>query len=146
MKRAGRIYRRAATSQARTPSGPPLRRTKLRPISTKATQVKRLDALCRELTFKRDGNLCQHCGRGSHIQWCHIRSRRYHTTRWRLQNVLTLCAGCHLWGHHNPHEFIAWFNEKYPDRANLLKLWSRGGKVDMAGTRLWLEQELAKCG
>lgn len=102
---------------------------------------RRLDALCREVVMLRDNGTCKHCGARQNLQWAHVKSRRYLSTRWRLENSLILCAGDHLFFHHNPLEFARWFNEVYPDRANLLKLSSRGGKVDAHGTWLWLMAE-----
>ena len=100
---------------------------------------KRLDALCREVVMLRD-RCCQWCGKRDGLQWAHISSRRYLSTRWSLNNSLMLCGGCHLLWHHKPLEAAAWFNEKFPERALSLRV-TGAGKVDPHGTYLWLLQE-----
>lgn len=110
-----------------------------------ADSKKLLDVLCRQVVFARDHYACVKCGRGQGLSWCHVKSRRYLSTRWRLENSLSLCQGDHLWAHHNPLEFAEWFNNRWPDRARMLRFRpARGNKVDMGMTRIYLEQELAK--
>jgi len=112
-------------------------------VSGHAAHKKRLDSLARQVVFARDGYECVRCGKKDTLQWCHVRSRRYVTTRWCSWNALTMNAGCHLWSHHNPIEFAAWWSEKYPDRANLLQLsrsWRKAG--DMGAIELGLQAEL----
>ena len=108
--------------------------------------VKVLDTLCRTLVFKRDGNRCRRCDKTSHLQWAHIYSRRYHSVRWEPTNSLVLCAGCHMWGHHNPTEFSDWIAfELGPERLAELNLWRHTRtKQDLQGLRLWLTAEIAK--
>lgn len=100
---------------------------------------KRLDKLCREVVMLRDRS-CQWCGKTRNLQWCHVNSRRYLSTRWSMNNTLALCAGCHLRGHHRPLEFVDWFKEKFPDRWMIMRAAGQG-KVDPHGTFLWLMQE-----
>lgn len=101
-----------------------------------------LDALCREVTFLRDGHRCVRCGSPARIQWCHVRSRRYLSTRWSLENVMSLCAGCHLWWHHEPMLSSAWFREQWPDRADYLAMVAATSRrPDYAAVRLFLEAE-----
>jgi hypothetical protein len=50
-----------------------------------------------------------------------------------------------LKGHLHPLEFARWFEEKFPERAERLRLLRQTKrKVDKVGLRLWLEQEIAK--
>ena len=101
-------------------------------MKTKVTD-KQLDDACRDACFKRDGYACVMCGKKckeswtkpdggtayAGIQWSHVRSRRYKTTRWDMHNVKTLCAGCHKFKwHDSPAGFdpLAWFREKWPGR------------------------------
>ena len=104
-----------------------------------------LDKLCREVVFARDDG-CQWCGRlDRQMQWAHVRSRRYLSTRWDTRNSLKLCGGCHLLWHHQPLEAIDWFNFKFPARAKALRLHNSGThKVDKTLIKLALEQELNK--
>jgi len=105
---------------------------------------KDLDALCRQVVFARD-KICQHCGKTSNLQWAHIRSRRYLSTRWHLCNSLCLCAGCHLWWHHEPLEATEWFRTKFRERAQVLRV-IEPRKADAILTRLYLEQQLVEFG
>ena len=109
-----------------------------------AHQKKALDALCRQIVFKRDPK-CQRCGKVENGQWCHVSSRRYIALRWRLENSLRLCAGCHLWWHHRPLEAVTWFKATFPQRAHKIELLSSvPQKVDLELERLYLEAEAAK--
>ena len=108
-----------------------------------ADAKKELDVLARQVVFARDGKQCQRCGAWNGLQWAHIRSRRYLSTRWRLENSILLCSGCHLFWHANPLAAVEWFRDKFPERANLLRLAGRN-KVDPILTRLYLEAELRK--
>jgi 5-methylcytosine-specific restriction endonuclease McrA len=101
---------------------------------------KRLDALARQLTFERDRNKCVRCGKRAGLQWCHVRSRRYLSTRWRGENLMTLCSGCHLWWHHEPIEAVMWWRTLYPKRAEVLRVLAHTTtKTDYAALLLRLE-------
>jgi hypothetical protein len=107
---------------------------------------KALDSLCRQVVLVRDKK-CAWCGKSSGLQWAHVRSRRHLSTRWDTRNSLMLDAGCHLRWHHSPLVAVAWFNEKYPERAKALRLFDQGvlkGKLDRELIRLVLESELKR--
>lgn len=125
----------------------PLRRSaRLRPRSKQAIKDKELDALCRRLVVElRDNNTCQRCGANERIQWAHIHTRRVKSLRWRAENSLALCAGCHLHWHHHPLEAVQEFCAKFPTRASLLHMVrSVPQKINRDAIKLWLEQEIAK--
>jgi len=67
-------------------------------------EIKRLDDLAREIIRGRD-RVCQWCGKDRNLQVCHFTSRSNFHTRWALENLILLCAGCHFWAHKNPMEF-----------------------------------------
>lgn len=115
--------------------------------SPRRAQVARMDALCRRIVMDRDGHRCQKCGSPDRVQWCHVRSRRYHSTRWSPENSLALCSGCHLWMHGNPTAFTNWFQPEYPDRAQYLALAAATvHKVDLNLIEVSLKQEAKKRG
>lgn len=119
--------------------------SRLRRVGLGRNWKQELDKLCRAAVFARDGHKCVMTGQTATIQWCHVKSRRYLSTRWRLENCLTLSAGKHLWAHHNPLEFANWFNAKYPERALAIEMASSNSqKFDREATRLYLEQELRR--
>ena len=58
---------------------------------------------------ERDG-VCRACGSTYALQCAHIVSRRYHVTRWRLNNAVTLCLPCHKRFTEWPLEWEVWVN------------------------------------
>jgi hypothetical protein len=87
---------------------------------------------------------CEHCGRSKAQGWqvhgSHIYSEGcYKSMSAEVDNILCLCATCHTGGffggstkpswHEDPIYFTNWFNEKYPERAERLKLMARETKV-----------------
>ena len=82
--------------------------------------IKELDALARQKCFERDGFKCVRCGTAKHLQWAHVVSRRHLHLRWAEGNHMTLCAGCHLWWHHEPLLAVKWFIEMWPARYDEL--------------------------
>lgn len=115
----------------------PLRRKRKDPM------VKLLDSLCRQVVFARDGYKCAFSGETRNLQWAHIRSRRYISTRWSPENSLCLSAGSHLFAHHNPLIFSEWFERHYPERAQYLRLASKTShRVDKKLIELSLRQTL----
>lgn len=122
-----------------------IRRTPLKRVPMKRRALKKwkleLDQLCRTVTFARDGHACCRCGVRDPLHWCHVNTRAVLSLRWNLDNVLALCAGCHLWNHHHPTAFSEWWTEKYPERAQRLALWRPGGRVEPELIRLWLLQQ-----
>lgn len=124
----------------------PFRRTRMR-RTRKDPMVKLLDSLCRQVVFARDGNACVMTGETQNLQWCHVRSRRYQSTRWDPRNSLCLTAGRHLWAHHNPLQFMDWFQRMYPMRAKYLRLAaSQVHKIDRKLIELSLRQTLKEMG
>ena len=94
--------------------------------------IKQLDDLARQACFERDGHVCVRCGKGN-VQWCHILSRRHKCTRWELDNVLSMDAGCHRFWHSYPTLSGESFRRNWPDRhERITALYNKGGKVDLA--------------
>jgi hypothetical protein len=59
------------------------------------------------------------CGGG--LQDAHIVGRANHTLRWDIVNHLSLCYRHHIFfAHHDPVEFLLWFQKKYPARWNYI--------------------------
>jgi hypothetical protein len=87
---------------------------------------------------------CERCGIRDNLQCCHVMSRRHQQTRWDLDNAMCLCAGCHLWWHHNPIEAGRWYDEKYGvDSYNLIKEKSQKiAKIDYAQKLVGLTKKL----
>jgi len=88
--------------------------------------IKQLDNLSKDVVRKRDGNICQHCGKfveGSNRHVSHvIPVSAGHKLRWEPLNMKVLCYRCHLsWWHKNPMRAYEWFSIKFPDRWEYLK-------------------------
>jgi 5-methylcytosine-specific restriction endonuclease McrA len=57
----------------------------------------------------RAKGFCERCGKTDNLQCAHIYSRKNKRLRWDKENLLCLCAGCHLyWWHLEPAEAIRW--------------------------------------
>lgn len=74
-------------------------------VTTKA------DVLFSRLVRERDGH-CLRCGSFAQLQAAHIWSRRYRATRWRFENCITLCSGCHMYFTLRPAEWAEWCEER----------------------------------
>lgn len=106
---------------------------------------KELDLLARKVVFLRDGDRCVRCGATNQLQWAHINSRRYLSTRWDTRNSCVFCAGCHLKWHHRPLESAAWFELNYPVRAAAMRAkLASPQRIDREMVRLQLELERKK--
>jgi 5-methylcytosine-specific restriction endonuclease McrA len=92
----------------------------------RATKAK-LDQMARAYVMERDKYACQLKGLGGltctpQIQWCHIRSRRYLSTRWLPANAIAACAAHHRWSHDNPIDFAEFWTAAYPDRMEQVRI------------------------
>ncbi len=76
---------------------------------------------------ERDGWACRACGSHMRPQTAHIVSRRYHATRWCLDNAVCLCASCHTRYTYKPIEWEDWVEEHFPGRLAQLKARARAG-------------------
>ena len=66
------------------------------------------DSLFRDIIRGRDKSICQNCKSSYNPQVAHIISRRYHTTRWDINNALILCSKCHARWTYHPLEWEQW--------------------------------------
>jgi len=60
-------------------------------------------------------------GCAGRLEWAHIKSRRYLSTRWQPLNSLTLCSKQHRYFTDNPDEFTLWLDVKFPNRLKALQ-------------------------
>ncbi len=65
--------------------------------------IKKLDIAWAK-KIKEMAGACAICGKESFLNAHHIFSRRYMSTRWDLDNGITLCRGCHLYFAHQKYE------------------------------------------
>lgn len=84
--------------------------------SRKAQLIKALDDLVSKQVRERDGHRCRKCNRES-VYHHHIFGKKAHpSTRWVLQNGISLCFHCHRDAHASPEDFrrwiISWMGEK----------------------------------
>jgi 5-methylcytosine-specific restriction endonuclease McrA len=108
--------------------------------ASRAKMVRELDAIARQEVFDRDGAVCIRCSnRERAVQWAHVLSRRHLCTRWMPDNAMTLCAGCHLFWHHEPAMALDWFFKNFRERFHRVQLVLLAGvKVNVKS--LWLER------
>jgi hypothetical protein len=88
------------------------------------------------LSISRDLPMCLRCKRKKPLQGAHIMRKggKYNSIRHHLDNVIGLCAECHIgWAHHNELEFYEWIEEIFPGRIAALRLYARfqSGRVDL---------------
>lgn len=107
---------------------------------------KYLDDLVREIVFRRDGRKCLKCGKTTRLQPHHIYTRAIRHLRWAIDNVITLCAGCHMnWGHRN-HGAVLSFWRKVIGDARMDALILDAGKprkVELVFVAMALERGTA---
>ncbi len=87
----------------------------------RSTIRNKLDKICSEIVRAR--GYCVWCGNKDTLQCCHIYSRANLQTRWYLNNLLCMCAGCHFKAHQRPTEFTEFVknflgDEKYLELRN----------------------------
>ena len=104
---------------------------------------KRCVKLAKDIVKQKANYHCEKCGRSDkQIQGSHILPEgRYTSLSAEPENILCLCAGCHMWSsdswHENPIASAEWFNEKFPGRyKRLLKKAQQNIKVD------WVKEEI----
>jgi 5-methylcytosine-specific restriction endonuclease McrA len=108
------------------------------------TTKKQLDAICREMVFRRDENKCRKCGRTDRqLQWCHVYPKGAHPwLRWDLDNSFCGCSHCHLnWWHARPKESFKWWEKEIGSerwRALVLRA-AKPRKVTPTMVKLYLE-------
>ena len=94
---------------------------------------KRCVKIAKDIVKHLSGYKCDKCGadgRVKQMQGSHIYPEgRYNSMSADTDNILCLCAGCHMWSkdswHENPLESAEWFMGKYPDQYERLKKRSR---------------------
>ena len=81
--------------------------------------IKACDKLVRQLVFHRDQNTCQYCGKQPEkLDPHHIYGRRIYSLRWVLDNLITLCSGCHMQiAHAQPVVFIEYIRCRLGDNG-----------------------------
>jgi hypothetical protein len=93
----------------------------------KQPSIKKLDNMWANLVKIRDGG-CLYCGKKDYLNSHHIFSRSKKSTRWYLDNGVTLCTAHHVFSsgfsaHKTPAEFIFWIiDKKGEDWFNSLRL------------------------
>ena len=120
-----------------------LKRGKPPKKKTSARRIKQqLDLLIKAQMLERDGPACLRCKKSNVVlQAAHVHSKgKYPRLRFELDNLLTLCYGCHLhWAHKEPLEFTDWFRANWPDRADRLhSLKNTAPKIDLKELRAQL--------
>ncbi len=69
----------------------------------------------------REKQQCDKCwAKNVPFDTAHIINRKNLTLRWDILNCLCLCSDCHSWAHMHPKLFMAWFENKHPDRFEYL--------------------------
>lgn len=88
-----------------------------RKVSVKKLQ-KHLDSLWSEKVKERDNFSCVVCAKKEYLNSHHIYSRTNFSTRWDIDNGITLCSGHHTLksdfsAHKTPTEFVEFLVKRY---------------------------------
>lgn len=102
----------------------------------KQTQKDKAVNEAKKIAKLRDGYVCRKCTRsraqGWQIHGAHIVPVGYGATAANPENIIALCAMCHSMGktsaHDHPHEFVRWYDEKYPGEYD--RLWKIAREYD----------------
>jgi len=92
-----------------------------------------------------DDNKCAYCGKTVYLNSHHIFSRSNYSTRYDIDNGVTLCASHHILSssfsaHKTPVEFIEWLKEKrglewYQELRRKAKLTCKLKKTDLVNIK-----------
>jgi hypothetical protein len=76
--------------------------------SRRAYLIKCLDDLVSKQVRERDGHRCRKCGR-ERVYHHHVFGKKAHpSTRWVLENGISLCYHCHVSAHASQEDFRRW--------------------------------------
>ena len=111
-------------------------------LKSRGVTKKKLDSLWSKLVRLRDGK-CMYCGSTEYPNAHHIFSRSNHTTRYDLNNGITLCSKHHLFdnsfsAHKAPLEFIEWLKGFLGD-VYIDNLRAKAQKVNRKSNEEWME-------
>jgi 5-methylcytosine-specific restriction endonuclease McrA len=98
---------------------------------------KTLDNKWSKAVLERDNYTCQRCLKGvctfEPVSPHHVFYRRYLSTRWVIDNGITLCTTHHRWAHDKPKEFKEWWisqvGEEKAEELRLKGLEIKGGEI-----------------
>lgn len=130
----------------RKPLKTPLKK-KPKEVSRKILR-KKLKECCSIIVKRRDGNICQKCGKyveGSNCHSSHVIPVSFSLRlAYDTVNIKVLCFKCHIfWFHKNPLEAHDWFKAKFPGRYEYLmkrkKEIQSMGSVKTYELKEWLE-------
>jgi len=99
----------------------------------KKTLINKADKIARDIVKAK--GYCEICGKSNGQLHCHhVIGRTNKNLRWRLENLICICAGCHKMNagnvHDDPIEFLKWFEENRPDNYKYINkerniIWDR---------------------
>lgn len=105
---------------------------------------KKLDTAWSLLVKLRDGMKCTYCDKDTYLNSHHIYSRSKKSTRWDIDNGITLCVGHHTFSsgfsaHKTPLEFIDWLKtirteeeiESLRNKAHRTAKWYKHEKEEL---------------
>lgn len=72
------------------------------------------DALWQKLICQMWQGRCAYCRVMWNVSAHHITKRRFHATRWALENGIALCCVHHAWAEANDKKFLSWLQLAYP--------------------------------
>jgi hypothetical protein len=117
-------------------------------LSERGRAMKNLDDYFSLKVRARDGQCMKPlCGKTEGLQCAHIFTRSRQSTRWDMNNMITLCAGHHkFWAHQYPEKFTEWIISRM-GKEEYLKLQRKSDMAWHVSTReleLWYKTLINK--
>ena len=115
-------------------------------------KISKLDAkFSHYVRWIRDKGVCQRCKTQYHpptsgLHCSHFHGRAAKSTRFNLDNVASLCHGCHAYFHGHPVQHYEFFMKRLGEhKFQCLDLFANTPtKVDYGVIELWLDNEIRR--
>ena len=141
-----RLKRKVPGEVVRVEETPPMKQPKARKKQSERSKKKSLcDTLFSEAVRLRDESTCRYCGKTTKMaQAHHIFSRNHMSTRYDLDNGVTLCYYCHMMvAHHDGGTFIHWAEYDWLGHAVFEALYQRM-RMTVKVTDAWYDEQEAR--
>lgn len=140
-----RLKRKVSGQVVRVEETPPMRVKKAKKKSERTKRQELCDTLFSEAVRLRDHGTCCYCGKTTKMaQVHHIFSRVHMSTRYDVDNGVTLCYYCHMMvAHHDGGTFNHWVEYDWLGHAAYEALYQRMRET-VKTTDAWYDEQEAR--